>query len=57
MSPLILHPINWQKYSLIDTGEGKKLEKFGPYLIVRPEPQAIWPKRLSDKLWLDADAN
>jgi 23S rRNA (cytosine1962-C5)-methyltransferase len=51
MKPLIIHPNNWADYSLIDSGNGKKLEKFGPYTFSRPEPQAIWTPRLKAKVW------
>ena len=51
MKPLVIHPSNWADYSLIDSGNGKKLEKFGPYTFSRPEPQAIWTPRLKAKVW------
>ena len=51
MRPLLIHPTNWTDYSLIDSGDGKKLEKFGPYTFSRPEPQAIWQPRLKVKIW------
>ncbi len=51
MKPLLIHPNNWADYSLIDSGNGKKLEKFGPYTFSRPEPQAIWTPRLKAKVW------
>ncbi len=51
MKPLLIHPNNWTDYSLIDSGNGKKLEKFGPYTFSRPEPQAIWAPRLKAKAW------
>ena len=51
MMPLLIHPSNWTDYSLIDSGDGKKLEKFGPFTFSRPEPQAIWPQRLKAKVW------
>ncbi len=51
MIPLLIHPNNWTDYSLIDSGNGKKLEKFGPYIFSRPEPQAIWVPRLKAKVW------
>ncbi len=51
MKPLLIHPNNWTDYSLIDSGNGKKLEKFGPYIFSRPEPQAIWTPRLKAKVW------
>ena len=51
MKPLVIHPNNWTDYSLMDSGNGKKLEKFGPYTFSRPEPQAIWTPRLKAKVW------
>lgn len=42
----------WEDYELIDAGGFEKLERFGPYITIRPEPQAIWDKTLSDKEWL-----
>jgi 23S rRNA (cytosine1962-C5)-methyltransferase len=47
----LLHPASWKDYELIDSGEGQKLERFGAYTLIRPEPQAIWSKVLSDKEW------
>ncbi len=46
----------WKDYQLIDAGDGEKLEKIGPYLIRRPDPVAIWPKRLDQVTWSKADA-
>lgn len=40
-------------YSLIDAGEGLKLERYGEYVIQRPDPQALWPKKTK---WTDVDA-
>ena len=51
MNPLLLHPINWKDYSLVDSGNGKKLERFGSFLFTRPEPQALWSTRLSISEW------
>ena len=51
MYPLLLHPTNWKDYSLVDSGSGKKLERFGNFLFTRPEPQALWSPRLSLKEW------
>ncbi|MFN4146548.1 MAG: oxidoreductase, partial [Runella sp.] len=48
---LLLTPIHWQDYELIDSGNFEKLERFGQYIIARPEPQAIWDKALSDTEW------
>ena len=33
---------NWQDYELIDCSNGEKLERWGEYTLVRPDPQAIW---------------
>ena len=47
---------DWKDYELLDTGEGEKLEKFGPYTFVRPYENAVWPKALGAKeLWNRAD--
>ena len=51
MSILLLNPTRWSDYGLIDSGNGKKLERFGPYVFSRPEPQALWSKRLPNKTW------
>lgn len=45
----------WDEYALLDTGEGRKLERFGRVLMDRPEPQAIWTKG-DPGLWKRADA-
>jgi len=47
----LLHPAAWKDYELIDSGEGQKLERFGKYTLIRPEPQAIWTSVLSEKEW------
>lgn len=40
---------DWDDYELIDAGEGEKLERWGLYILRRPDPQAVWPKKLSLK--------
>jgi 23S rRNA (cytosine1962-C5)-methyltransferase len=47
---------DWAEYELIDSGEGRKLERFGEYVLVRPEPQAKWTGKLGAKRWDAADA-
>ncbi|MEA2715162.1 MAG: rRNA (cytosine1962-C5)-methyltransferase [Candidatus Parcubacteria bacterium] len=42
-------------YALLDSGEGEKLERFGPYTISRPDPQALWRKKLPAGEWKKAD--
>ncbi len=51
MNLKLLHPASWKDYELIDSGEGQKLERFGKYTLIRPEPQAIWSKVLLEKEW------
>jgi 23S rRNA (cytosine1962-C5)-methyltransferase len=44
----------WKDYGLIDSGNGQKFERYGPYRFVRPEPQAMWTS--SHTIW-DADGS
>jgi 23S rRNA (cytosine1962-C5)-methyltransferase len=50
-----LESSRWQDYALLDSGEGLKLERFGKYVFVRPEAQAMW-KRSLDAEWKQAHA-
>lgn len=43
-------------YELLDSGEGRKLERFGSFVIARPCAQAVWKQALSEKDWERADA-
>jgi 23S rRNA (cytosine1962-C5)-methyltransferase len=45
------HPQYWQNYELLDCGEFEKLERFGEFITIRPEPQAVWPKKWTSKDW------
>jgi 23S rRNA (cytosine1962-C5)-methyltransferase len=47
----LLTPQDWPHYELIDSGNGEKLERFGKYILRRPEPQAVWSPFLSEKEW------
>ncbi|MDR0614093.1 MAG: class I SAM-dependent methyltransferase [Dysgonamonadaceae bacterium] len=47
----LLSPRYWPDYELIDCGGYEKLERFGKYILRRPEPQAVWQKALSEKEW------
>jgi 23S rRNA (cytosine1962-C5)-methyltransferase len=51
MNPILLQTSQWNDYALLDCGDGDKLERFGPYIFSRPEPQAIWKKNLSSNVW------
>ncbi|HEY8934503.1 MAG TPA: class I SAM-dependent methyltransferase [Cyclobacteriaceae bacterium] len=44
-------PSSWTDYELIDSGDGEKLERFGKYTLIRPEPQAIWSKVMDEQEW------
>lgn len=48
----LLTPTRWTDYELLDCGNFEKLERFGQYITIRPEPQAVWPRTLSEKEWL-----
>ena len=52
-----LYPAGWRDYQLIDSGNGQKLEQFGPYRFVRPETQALWSPRLQKSEWQRADGH
>lgn len=54
--PVILETMPTADYALIDSGLGKKLERYGPLKIVRPEAQAIWQPRLGEQEWQNVDA-
>ncbi|MDX2142567.1 MAG: class I SAM-dependent methyltransferase [Rhodospirillaceae bacterium] len=42
-------------FALLDSGEGRKLERFGSVVVDRPEPQAMWSRRLAKTEWDKAD--
>lgn len=41
----------WQEYELLDSGNFEKLERFGDFVLARPEPQALWDKSMSELEW------
>lgn len=47
---------NQNTYALIDSGKGRKLEKFGRFVLSRPSSQAVWATQLSEQDWRKADA-
>ncbi len=47
---------DWNEYELIDSGNGRKLEKFGKFILNRIEPQASWHQSKSESVWQTADA-
>ena len=46
-APGLLAGDGWADYGLVDSGHGRKLERYGAYSFIRPEPQAMWAPRLS----------
>ena len=46
----------WKDYELLDTGDGDKLERWGNFILRRPDPQIIWPIDESNDDWKKADA-
>ena len=54
--PVILETGPTADYALLDSGNGRKLEQYGPYRIDRPEGQAIWLPAMSKSEWDKADA-
>lgn len=55
-APLVLETPPDASYALLDSGNGQKLERYGPITIVRPEGQALWRPELPEKRWSEADA-
>ena len=56
LQPLILASEGWDDYALLDSGGGRKLERFGTITVDRPEPQALWQPRLAPEAWAKAHA-
>ena len=59
MNPIqftFLESSRWKDYELLDSGDGLKLERFGKYVFVRPESQAMWKRALKDSDWRNVDA-
>jgi 23S rRNA (cytosine1962-C5)-methyltransferase len=52
----VLTTAGFADYALLDSGNGRKLERFGRFAIDRPEPQAMWQPALEPGTWLRADA-
>lgn len=48
---------DWKDYTIIDTSSGEKLEMWGKYSLVRPDPQVIWKTDKKHPLWTRADAS
>ncbi|ALS27850.1 class I SAM-dependent methyltransferase [Paenibacillus cisolokensis] len=48
---------DWNDYELLDTGGGEKLERWGSYILRRPDPQIIWPIERETERWKQADGH
>ena len=46
----------WKDYEILDMSNGKKLERWGKYILDRPDPQIVWNKKSNPELWKKADA-
>ena len=47
---------DWKDYELLDTSDGERLERWGKYILIRPDPQVIWKNAREHRLWTKADA-
>ena len=47
---------SWKDYEVIDTSDGEKLERWGSYILIRPDPQVIWKTTKTHSLWKRPDA-
>jgi 23S rRNA (cytosine1962-C5)-methyltransferase len=54
--PSVMRTRGWNDYGLRDSGHGRKLERYGRFTVVRPEPQCLWSPSLPQAAWDAADA-
>jgi 23S rRNA (cytosine1962-C5)-methyltransferase len=55
-TPGVMRTRGWADYALLDSGHGRKLERYGRFSVVRPEPQCLWSPALPAEVWDAADA-
>jgi len=55
-TPGVMRTQGWADYALLDSGHGRKLERYGRFTVVRPEPQCLWAPALPAETWDKADA-
>ena len=48
---------NWKEYKILDMANGEKLEMWGKYKFLRPDPQIIWNKKSNENIWNNIDAH
>ena len=46
---------DWKEYELIDAADGQRLERWGKYVFIRPDPQAVWGNKSNNRMWKKAD--
>lgn len=49
-------PVLWKDYELLDCSDGERLERWGDYILIRPDPQVIWKTPKKHPLWKKANA-
>jgi 23S rRNA (cytosine1962-C5)-methyltransferase len=54
--PVVLRAAAWKDHALIDSGAGRKLERYGEVSVIRPEAQCLWSPALAEAVWAQADA-
>ncbi|MBO5413071.1 MAG: SAM-dependent methyltransferase, partial [Clostridia bacterium] len=47
---------NWKEYEILDMANGEKLERWGEYKLIRPDPQIIWKEKSFPEKWNKANA-
>jgi 23S rRNA (cytosine1962-C5)-methyltransferase len=55
-APVVMKTMGWADYGMIDSGGGRKLERYGSYRVARPEAQHLWTPSLPLADWAAADA-
>src|ERR1700760_4630619 len=55
-APAVMRTEGWGDSPLLDSGHARKLERYGPYRVIRPEPQCLWRPALPQAQWDKADA-
>ena len=48
---------DWKEYEVIDCSAGEKLERWGKYILLRPDPQVIWDTEKQDRRWRHLNAH
>jgi 23S rRNA (cytosine1962-C5)-methyltransferase len=55
-APTVMRTTGWADYALVDSGHGRKLERYGAHTVVRPEPQCLWTPHRREQDWTGAGA-